>query len=186
MIRFKLTLCMAFLVIAASSASASTFIAMSPEELVKSAEDVVVGYVLETYTHWNAERTKIITEVHVAVEEAVLGEPAGTVVIRTLGGEIDGMVSEVHGYPKFQPNERVLIFLKQRDDGLAHVVGYSQGHYRVIPAKDGRDLAVPTVDDKTLLLTRRGTPAPRPTTLPLAELKQKIRDQAMRLGRAAD
>ena len=56
------------------------------------------------------------------------------------------------------------------------VTGYQLGHYEVRRGADGTELAVPTLELGVRLLTPAGRVAPRPATLPLAELKARVRE----------
>jgi hypothetical protein len=122
----------------------------------------------------------------VQVEETVLGETPTVVVVRTFGGTVDGYTVEAHGFPVFAAGDRVLLFVEQDGDDRMRVTGYQQGHYRVVAGDRAGDRAVPTNDLGASLLTADGRQAPAPQELPLAELKDLIRADAVRLGKSAD
>lgn len=178
-------------VIAAGPAAASTFLAMELPSLVAEADAVVEGRVLKVDSFWEPTGTVIVSEAMVQVEDAVVGSTPTVVIVRTFGGTVDGYTVEAHGFPVFAADDRVLLFLEQDGDDRMRVTGYQQGHYRLVsggsgPGDRGGDTAVPTTDLGASLLTADGRQAPAPSQLPLAELKDLIRADAVRLGKSAD
>ncbi|MFI5299007.1 MAG: hypothetical protein ACHREM_13000 [Polyangiales bacterium] len=97
--------------LAASSAHASTLIALSLEELVTRAERVVVAVPRTRSSRWESGRMVTYTTVDV---EATLGGSAATapLVVRTLGGEIDGLGQQVYGEAKLPLGAPVILFLR--------------------------------------------------------------------------
>lgn len=165
------------LLLAAVPATASTFLAMSQEELVAGSSAVVVGRVLQVSSFWNDEGTAIMTEAAVRVEETVVGDSPTVVVVRTFGGEVGGLRIDALGFPTFRAGQRLLLYL--RDAGAtAEVVGYRLGEYKLVTRSDGIEVAVPTVDAEVALLNRDGTAAERPRAMALDALKLKIRAAA--------
>jgi hypothetical protein len=163
-------------------AAASTFLAMSQKDLLQHSTRVVQGEVLQVNSFWEPEGRLIVSEALVRVEEAVVGEAASVVVVRTFGGTVDGFTVEAHGFPTFRVNERLLLFLGAEKDGAAEVVGYQQGQFRVVRNRVGEEIAVPAVDGGANLLTVDGRPLPRLQAMPLAALKDSIRADVRSLG----
>ncbi len=179
------TLCrlLALALLAAAPAAASTFIALTPEELVRDAAAVVEGRVVEVSSFWNAERTAILTEATLEVDDAVVGEAPAFVTLRTFGGRVGDYVIEAHGFPRFAVGDRLLVFLEPEREGAHKVLGYLQGQYRIRTDAAGRTMAEPMSDFGARLLRRDGTEAPAPKARPLVELKRQLRDLADRAGR---
>lgn len=185
-------------VIAAGPAAASTFLAMERPALVAEADAVVQGRVLKVDAFWEPTGTVIVSEAMVQVEDSLFGETPTVVIVRTFGGTVNGFTIEAHGFPVFAAGERVLLFLQedlpgpprpvQGGHGEDHmrVTGYQQGHYRVVADESGGEWAVPTTDSHASLLTADGKQAPAAREMPLAELKDLIRADAVRLGKSAD
>ena len=155
--------------------SASTFIAMSETELLAGSQAVVQGKVLDVRSFWNDDRTAIVTEARVLVDELVAGEAPSVVVVKTFGGQVGDIVIEAHGFPTFQAGEQVLLYLSPDGDDF-RVTGYRLGHLRIRDTAKGR-LAVPTVEEGVRFFTRDGqlAPLPRPESLEL--LKERIRER---------
>ena len=120
----------------------------------------------------------------VEVEDSLYGKTPTVVIVRTFGGTVNGFTVEAHGFPVFAAGERVLLFLEQDGEDRMRVTGYQQGHYRVVGDERGGERAVPTTDSHASLLTADGKQAPAARELPLAELKDLIRADAVRLGKA--
>lgn len=174
----------ALLLVLALPAGASTFLEMSREELVEQADAVVAGRVVEVNSFWNREGTAIVTEAVIEVEESILGNAPSHVRVRTFGGEVGDYKIVALGFPTFERNEKLLLFLEPKQDGFHKVLGYRQGEYRVRPGKSGREMAVPTWEADTVrILKADGTPARAPRAVPLEDFKRQIRETADRVGR---
>lgn len=166
----------------AAPAGASTFIAMSDLELVAGSDAVVVGEVLYTYSYWNPEGTLIFTDAVLHVQESIVGQASGLVAVRTPGGQIADFGVEAHGFPSFEEGQRQVLFLHQTSEGTMAVTGFQQGQYRVVRRSDDVDVAIPALRG-VRLLQADGQPAPAPRAVPLEQLKQTIRIQAVSLDR---
>ena len=167
---------------AAIPVGASTFLMMSPSELVRDSAAVVQGQVLKVNSFWDPSGRVIMSEALVRVEEKVLGDTPSVVVVRTFGGTVGNFTVEAHGFPKFQPNERVLLYLEAEEDGASRVTGYQQGQFRIARDKAGVEIAVPAIEGGSII-TRDGRPAAKAQILRLDALKQAIRNEARRAGR---
>lgn len=166
----------------AAPVSASTFLAMRGSELVAQSDAVVVGEVLYTYSYWNREGTMVFTDAVVGVQEAILGDAAGLVTVRTPGGQVAGFRVEAEGFPAFRAGQRQVLYLHRTADDVMEVTGYQQGQYRVITRSDGVAVAVPALAG-VRLLSPSGKLAPMPRAVALDTLKHTIRSEAQGLGR---
>lgn len=168
------------LMMAAIPAAASTFLAMGPDQLVAKADSIVIGKVVSLESFWNDRGTVVLTEVVIEVEDILAGKAAHTVVVRTFGGTVGEITVAASGHPTFIQGERLLVFLTPYKDGTERVLGYRQGHFRIMVDEAGREIAVPTLNrqDGVMLLGDNGKPAPMPEAIPLEVVKQKIRECA--------
>ena len=168
--------------------AASTFVALSDEEMVRRAKAVVVGRVAKVDSFWNEAHTAILTEALLEVEEVVLGEASEHVVLRTFGGEVAGYRVEAHGFPTFAKGQRLLVFLTTEPrDGSTRILGYRQGQFRVVSGPGGEDWALPALDDgdgEAPAPAHGGEPASLRNAFPLPELKRHIGDRARQVGRS--
>ena len=175
----------AFVLLAAALPSgASTFIEMSQGELVRHSAAAIQGKVLKTSSFWDAKGQVILTEALVQVEDVVFGKAAATVVtVRTFGGTVDGYTIEAHGFPRFNANDRLLLFLEPEKNGASRVTGYQQGQFRLVKNAAGVELAVPMRDGDARVLRRDGAAATPAGAVRLDALRQSIRAEAARAGR---
>lgn len=174
----------ALTLVLALPAGASTFIEMTRDELVEQADAVVAGRVVEVNSFWNREGTAIMTEAVIEVEDSILGNAPSHVRVRTFGGQVGDYKIVAHGFPTFERNERLLLFLEPKQDGFHKVLGYGQGEFRIRADKNGREMAVPTWEADTVrILKADGTPARVPRAVPLEAFKRQIRETADRVGR---
>ena len=113
----------------------STVVAFkSLEELTKESVMIVKGTVTDILTEWNSEHTLIISFVTIRIEKRYKGKidiTADTIVVRQIGGELEGYFTEVVGAPKFTVGEEVVLFLEPAENNFYHVFGMFQGKYRL-------------------------------------------------------
>lgn len=159
--------------LAALPLSASTFIAMDEGELLASSQAVVHGKVLDVRSFWNDDRTAIVSEARVLVEDLLAGEAPSVVVVKTFGGQVGDYGIIAHGFPSFQAGEEVLLYLSADGEDY-RVTGYRLGQYRIRHTPKGA-LAVPTLEEGVRLFTPEGQLAPRPRTESLEVLQERIR-----------
>ena len=102
------------------------------EQLSDQSDMVVVGKVSEIHSKWNKDKSRIYTDVTVAVEEFVKGSETGkTVVVTHPGGEVGG-VGEWYSYaPKFTKDEEVLLFAKRDKENNLQVTKGQEGKFRI-------------------------------------------------------
>jgi len=162
-------------ILAALPLSASTFIAMDEAELLASSQAVVEGSVLDVRSFWNDDRTAIVSEARILVDDLVAGEAPNVVVVRTFGGQVGDLAIVAHGFPTFEAGTQVLLYLTPDGDGF-RVTGYRLGQYRIRETAKGR-LAVPTLEEGVRLLTPDGRLAPKPRAENLEALKERIRER---------
>jgi len=121
-----------FLFLAAGAALASTVIPMDLTALAGQADAVVLGRCLESKVVWNAAHTRIYTDWTVAVDQTVKGSPGQKLVVRQLGGELDGIGMIAAGVKRLAPGEEVVLFLGSRQEqGVRRILGLSQGQFPV-------------------------------------------------------
>jgi hypothetical protein len=168
---------------AGAPAAASTFLAMTPDELAAKADSVVEGRVVAVRSFWNPEHTAILTEADLEIDQTVVGDAAGVVTLRTFGGKVGNYVIVAHGFPTFRRGERLLLFLEPEQAGARKVLGYQQGQYRIRADAKGRAIAVPAFEGGATLLLPNGTTAPAPQAMPVEQLIDQVARAAERAGR---
>lgn len=147
----------------ASSPSATTIRAMSLDELVGAADQIVVVTVSSTSARWDAEHRKIHSTIEVDVEEAWKGDTRtrDRLTLVQPGGTVGDIEMTVIGMPRFAPGERSLLFLKGRT--RAQVVGMSEGKRPLRWDRAGR---------RWLVMPNTGQSATAPSSL--AELRRQV------------
>jgi hypothetical protein len=159
-------------------AAATTMLRIELPELSQTADTVVHGTVLRVESRWSGDGRRIVTDVEIAVTEALKGQVAGTVRLVQPGGTVGDIGQKIHGMATFKSGEEVVVFLNRQSSRAFRVTGMSQGKYQVRRSADGRSvLAVPEGTQDVLLLdpdTRKPTASTR-RTLSLEELKATVR-----------
>jgi len=102
------------------------------ESLVEKSEVIVLGKVTEMRSEWNKNKSKIFTKVSIKVIENLKGsENNQTIVIKQLGGEVDG-VGELYSHmPKFTQDEEALIFAKRDKENNLIVTKGLEGKFQI-------------------------------------------------------
>jgi hypothetical protein len=123
--------------------SASQFIEMSFDQLAREAKFAVRGHVLDTWSAWDSSHEVIFTYATVRVTR-YFGELAGPdmLVVREVGGTVDGYTQEAIGFPAIRRGEQVVLFLSEWEDGSEYRMhGYNQGKY-LVQFRAGREVLV--------------------------------------------
>ncbi|NOY90778.1 MAG: hypothetical protein GXP55_06160, partial [Deltaproteobacteria bacterium] len=118
-----------------AQAHAATVEALDLTALTQAADEVFVAEAVAADVHRDA-RGRIVTDVRVRVAESLLGERAAgeEVVLRCLGGSLDGIGMRVPGEAQLAVGETALVFARRADGGWLRAVGMSQG---VLPMRAG-------------------------------------------------
>jgi hypothetical protein len=168
----------------AVSASASTLVRMSLEQLAQASTEVIRGHVVSQETLWNRAHTRIYTYTTVAVEQTYKGNPASTLIVQQPGGTIGKVHVFVAGTIQFRSQADYLLFLERSaaDSSRFLPVGMMQGAYRIY-----RDAT--TQEEKLILplgsLTRGAPASGAASTLagPVVPVRQFQREISTALSR---
>ena len=127
-----------------SLGSATTIRSFSLSELVHESAVVIQGKVLEQTPQWKHDKSAIYTDSTVQIQATYKGRIAQeTIVVRQLGGIIDGIEMRVVGTAHIKAGEHVVLFL--RTDGKKYfLVGMTQGKYTV-KTKNGQTVVTRNV-----------------------------------------
>lgn len=138
-------------------ASSATVERLDHAALTGRAGRILWGDCVATRAEWNAERTRIFTTVRFARREVLKGEDEAVVEVKLPGGELDGRALVIHGMPRFEPGQEVVLFLTERHprSGVSLPVGLGQGVFEV-DRRGGR--AVARRDTRGLELVTPGQP----------------------------
>lgn len=133
MTRRSLSLVTLLMVLSAVPLSASQFIEMPFDKVAREATLVVQGTIGQTFSRWDDAHEVIYTYATVHVSR-YFGETTGpdTLMIREVGGTVDGYTLEAIGFPVIRSGERVVLLLSVWEDGADYRIhGYNQGKYLV-------------------------------------------------------
>lgn len=162
-------------------ASATTVLEMTNDELAAASPLVVRGKIVEQQSSWTADGLNIVTRTRVRVDHALKGPNLTEVVVRQLGGTLDGLTMAPVGDARLVPGEDVLLFLEPHpvEAGAFVLVAMGAAKFRVIRTPAG-EIAVRDLDG--LSFARPGTdgvyrPAPAiemPAEMPVEMLLRSV------------
>lgn len=123
----------ALFIIAALPLSASQFIELPFDRVARESALIVRGNVVNTWSAWDDAREVIYTYATVRVTR-YFGEATGpdTLVVREVGGTVDGYRMEAIGFPELRTGENVVLMLSQWEDGSEmRIHAFNQGKFLV-------------------------------------------------------
>lgn len=127
--RFLWALLLIGLLVIAIVANATTLARLQFFQLVQHSSAIARVRCVDSRTH--LENGEIWTD---TVFEVVLhdkGYLPSHIVVRTLGGKFQHLHSHVDGVPEFRPGEEVFLFLAGHPGAPFHIVGWTQGTFRI-------------------------------------------------------
>src|SRR5262245_2407111 len=134
------------LIVCARELRATVLLPADFREIVAGSQIIVYGRVAEVRPEWSDDRSRIDTIVAVTVGTYLKGGPGDTVTFRVPGGQIGRYRNVVIGAPQFETGEEAILFLTASGPSIAHVLGLSQGVFRVkVDGRSGQRLVVPPV-----------------------------------------
>jgi hypothetical protein len=136
------------------AARATVVEALDLDTLVQESDEVVLARVIKQWSLLD-ERGRIVTDFQMQVEQSEKGNsvPGSAVVVRKLGGIVDGKGMRISGEPSFTDGELVLLFGTHGKKAYLRPVGMGQGAMRVYE-QDGQRWA--RSDAQGMLLTKPG------------------------------
>ncbi|HKO03010.1 MAG TPA: hypothetical protein VJ032_15025, partial [Thermoanaerobaculia bacterium] len=111
----------------AISASATTIVMPTDEQLIEKSPIVVEATAKSSGPV--SLNGGIFTETHLIVTAALKGSVSGEIVVREIGGELDGRVTKIFGTPEYIAGERVLAFLAPSPRGGYQTVDLFVGKF---------------------------------------------------------
>jgi hypothetical protein len=120
--RILLSLAVAWTAAGLSPATAA-MIQVPLERSIQSSDLVIHGRTLDQHCEWTADGRWIVTLVRIQVLETLGGSaPGDKLVVRVLGGVLDGIGLSVSDLPAFRVDEETVLFLKRSSDGRTFLV----------------------------------------------------------------
>src|SRR5688500_2393849 len=110
--RRSLSLVTLLVALTALPLSASQFVDMPFDQVARESQLIVQGTIGETFSAWDSAHEVIYTYAAVKVNR-YFGESTGpdTVMIREVGGTVDGYTQEAIGFPMIRSGENVVLLL---------------------------------------------------------------------------
>jgi len=131
--RRSLSLITLLLALAALPLSASQFIDMPFDQVARESALIVRGEVIDSWSAWDDAHEVIYTYATVRVSR-YFGEATGpdTLLVREVGGTVDGYTMDAIGFPAIRTGERVVLLLSQWEDSTDYRIhAFNQGKYLV-------------------------------------------------------
>jgi hypothetical protein len=162
--------------IGVTSARATTLVPADLGELSREAIAIARGRVAAVEGQWTDDHRTIETVVSLQVDEYLKGSLGAVVQFRVPGGLLGRYRSIFVGAPEFAVDQQVVVFLGAHGPSVPHVLGLSQGVFRIVPDAGGAGwLVTPPAMMPVATPTRvvRGGLARH--TIALAEFEQRVR-----------
>ncbi len=102
------------LLLAPVGARASVMVRATLEELATEATLVVRGTVTSTEGRLSSDGRKIYTRAVIEVAQAWKGAASGSLIVHAPGGSFAGRGQLVHGAPRFDRGDDVVLFLQKK------------------------------------------------------------------------
>jgi hypothetical protein len=142
----------------AAPAEATVAVQLSRAELVAQSDLVVRATVVDVTSRWNEDHSQIISLTTLRVSEALKGTGVeALLVLRQLGGEVDGLVSRIAGNPVFAPGQEAVFFVR-RGPGVVYLTGLAQAVFYVQPPVAGTPVVQRDLTGLTFARLSSGAP----------------------------
>jgi hypothetical protein len=132
------------LLVMAVPLSASQFTVLPFDQVATEAKYVVRGSIDQTWSAWDDAHEVIYTYATVRVSR-YFGETTGpdVLVVREVGGTVDGYTQEAIGFPTIRKGEQVVLMLAQWEDSPElRIHAYNQGKYLVKQNRAGLEILI--------------------------------------------
>jgi lipid-A-disaccharide synthase len=164
------------LLASAAAARATVLVPADLAELSRDARAIARGRVVAIEPRWTDDHRTIETIVSLEVDTYLKGSLGSIVRFRVPGGELGRYRSILVGAPEFVRDERVVVFLGAVGPSVPHVLGLSQGVFRVVPTARSRGwIVAPPLMMPVVAPTRVVRGAPSRRSVPLAEFERRVR-----------
>ena len=125
------------------TASSTSVVAPTFDELVARAESVFVGRVVAERSIWVDSRAgrAIVTDVTFAIERTIKGPLYAERSLEFLGGTVGDDTLRVSGMPAFHVGDRDVLFVNDSGRPVSPLVGFMYGRFRILrDARSGREV----------------------------------------------
>lgn len=140
MTHFRVYWLTCILTILAAAASATTIVLPTDKQLIGKSPVIVEGSVVRSVPV--SRDGAIWTETTLSVDRTLKGDAAGEIIIREVGGEIDGRITKIWGAPQYAAGEHVMAFLTPTPRGDYQTMDLMVGKFSEQQTVSGRRLFV--------------------------------------------
>lgn len=165
------------------TASSTSVEALDEAAIINRSATILWGDCREVEAEWDEGHTRITTRVRFTPREVLKGDAQlSALELKLPGGERDGMAYVVHGMPRFQPGQEVVVCASQRHprSGVCVPVGLSQGLWRVERAAGESTARRDTRELQLIEPGARGGRAGAVEEVPLTDLLERLRGEVRR------
>jgi hypothetical protein len=124
-------------------AGATVLVPADLSELARDAHVIARGAVVSIDTQWTEDRRTIETVVTLEAESYLKGRLDRVLQFKVPGGTLGRLRSIVVGAPQFEVGQQVIVFLGTNGPRLPHLLGLTQGVYRVSVTAAGAAVVLP-------------------------------------------
>ncbi|MBW1878446.1 MAG: hypothetical protein JRJ84_08800, partial [Deltaproteobacteria bacterium] len=96
---------------------AATVLQLDLEAHLQASTAVVEGRVVGATQHFGEPGTRPYTSTEIQVDQVLYGTAPDVLAVRQAGGTYDGVTSRIVGDGSLKQGERVVLFLREWDDG---------------------------------------------------------------------
>ncbi|HXH40525.1 MAG TPA: hypothetical protein VNN08_17975, partial [Thermoanaerobaculia bacterium] len=111
-----------------SAASATVFQPTSDRQLLDRSQAVVVATVRDAASRVQGDG-HVVTDYRFDVEQTLKGAAAGTITVSEIGGVAGQRFTFISDSATYTPGERVMVFLRKRDDGTYFTTSMAMGKF---------------------------------------------------------
>jgi hypothetical protein len=134
----------AMCLLVARPASPTVLLPADLADLIAESRAIVHARVIDVRSHLTNGQRDIETLVTVEIAEYFKGDLGPTLTFRVPVGEVGAFRRIVVGAPEFRAGEEVVLFLNSQGPTIPHVLGLSQGVFRVVhDARAGVKMVTP-------------------------------------------
>jgi hypothetical protein len=156
--RFRST---ALLALLATSAFATVIVHETLDDLARRVPVIARGRVMRSFSAWDDGKRSIYTWTELSVTDPIKGKPGAVVLIKSYGGEVDGIGQMVAGAATFKEGEDCVVFLEPAPN--------ERGSYMVSGLSAGKILMTTQKGQPTAVRDTTGIAFARPASGKVAE-----------------
>jgi hypothetical protein len=125
----------------------TTLVSADFTELVRAARVIAHGRVIDMTARFAGRNRRVETLLTIHADAYFKGDLGHRISVRTPGGELGGFRTILVGAPHFAAGDEVVLFLTwSHEEAVPHIVGLSQGVFRVLRRTSGEAIvATPAV-----------------------------------------